>query len=297
MDSTSLGTLIDFSIVETLLILIISFVGAFGHEFMQFMNQNKRITISVWGEIFITTIVVSIISLAINPFITAIHPRLILLPPLLLSLLGEELLNKLIHIDKSSKLFITVLKFLHVKIPDNVELPEAADPKDSLNRDPARHKELLKEIISVKVSIEEILIQFEETKDERILLSQYKDINTSVALIKLRLRGDPDVEDVLVSEYKNMLDHFGELCKLRKDAIADGHISYTDTTSSANTNSIIHDSQDIHNKGEAPMRIASSTAYQRIESKPITQVKRVEEQNKESVIDSSSIQIDDDKTN
>ena len=210
MDDLNLLVNIDF--MEILLISTISFIGAFGHEFMLFLNQNKRITMSVWGEIFITMVTVTIISLSINPFVSTVHPRLILLPPLLLSLLGEELLNKLIHIDKSSKLFITILKFLHVKLPENVDLPEA---EVSAAKNPDRHVELLKQIIDLKVNIEDNILQYNDSHNAANILSSYKQINTDVSLIKLKLREDPDVEDIVITEYKEMVDSFNTLTSIR----------------------------------------------------------------------------------
>ena len=209
--------LINIDLMEIMLISTISFIGAFGHEFMLFLNQNKRITMSVWGEIFITMVTVTIISLSIDPFVSTIHPRLILLPPLLLGLLGEELLNKLIHIDKSSKLFITVLKFLHVKLPENVDLPEA---EVSNAKSPDRHVDLLKQIIDLKVSIEDSILQYHESKNTSMILTSYKQINTDVSLIKLKLREDPDVEDVVITEYKDMVDSFNTLTNMRSIIIA-----------------------------------------------------------------------------
>lgn len=267
-------TLIDFDIVEFLLIGIISFIGAFSHEFMLFLNQNKRITVSVWVEILITTLVVTIVSLSVNPLVAKIHPRLILLPPLLMGLLGEELLNKLIHIDKSSKLFITVLKFLHIQVPEDVELPEA----DTVhNKNPERHKEILKDIVSIKVNIEETIVQFEETKDEHILLTGYKEINTSVALIKLKLREDPDVEDVVLTEFQDMLDRFADLTKMRKDAMADGHISKANEQS--------NETIVITNDHQSPMRLSSAGIDIETQRRALTEVTQ---QNKESAIKSES---------
>lgn len=198
----------EFNIVEVMLISMISFIGAFGHEFMLFLNQNKRITLAVWGEIGVTTLTVSVISLSINPFLVNIHPRLILLPPLLMGLLGEELLNKLIHIDKSSKLIVTILKILKVKIPDDVELPEA---ENSNSKNPQRHIELLKEMVNTRLLIEETILQYNQTHNVVHFLEIYRKINPNIAIIKLKLKDDPDVEDVVISEYKELTDSFRDM--------------------------------------------------------------------------------------
>lgn len=198
----------EFNIVEVMLISMISFIGAFGHEFMLFLNQNKRITLAVWGEIGVTTLTVSVISLSINPFLVNIHPRLILLPPLLMGLLGEELLNKLIHIDKSSKLIVTILKILKIKIPDDVELPEA---ENSNSKNPQRHIELLKEMVDTRLLIEETILQYNQTHNVVHFLEMYKKISPNMAIIKLKLKDDPDVEDVVISEYKELTDSFRDM--------------------------------------------------------------------------------------
>lgn len=218
----------EFDIVEVMLISMISFIGAFGHEFMLFLNQNKRITLAVWGEIAITTLTVSVISLSINPFLVPIHPRLILLPPLLLGLLGEELLNKLIHIDKSSKLIVAVLKILKIKLPEDVELPEA---EVSEAKNPNRHMELLKEMVTTRLLIEETLLKYKQTNDVAQFLEVYRKVNPEVAIIKLKLKDDPDVEDVVITEYKELIDAFRDMTNMWSIIVSNKKSSLSSTES------------------------------------------------------------------
>lgn len=133
---------IDISILEILLIIVCSFVGAFVHELMQFVGKGKRITIAVWINIIVTIVVDALICYAINPAVTQVHSRLIVVPPLLLGLMGTELINKLTTINGSLNIIEYVLGWFKITKSDKTATPtspgEESEPKKE--KDPASEK-------------------------------------------------------------------------------------------------------------------------------------------------------------
>lgn len=110
----SIESAIEISVIEILLISIIAFIGSFIHEYISFIEKRKKITITIWINVFITVIVDIIISISINPFIIAINPRLILLPPLLIGLVGNELVMRLTTLHGSTSIIEYILGFFKI---------------------------------------------------------------------------------------------------------------------------------------------------------------------------------------
>lgn len=116
--------LLEISIIEVLLIIFISSIGAIIHETLECSINKKKLTDKrVILNIVMTVLIVSIISITIDPFIITINPRLILLPPLIMSLLGTELIFKLIHLRSSLKLIsfiVSLLNIINIKSPKDI---------------------------------------------------------------------------------------------------------------------------------------------------------------------------------
>ena len=127
---------IDISILEILLIIVCSFIGAFVHELLLFIGKGKRITIMVWINVIITVIVDGLICYAINPFITQVlHPRFMVIPPLLLGLMGTELVNKLTTVTGSLNLLEYVLGWFKITKSDKTPTPKSPGDEDKPERD------------------------------------------------------------------------------------------------------------------------------------------------------------------
>lgn len=181
MDQYTLMSDINISIIEILLISTIAFIGAFIHEYISFIKKGKRITLMVWFNIFITVIIDIIISVSINPFIISINPRLMLLPPLIIGLLGTELAMKLSTINGSTSFIEYILGFLKIKRADTTSTPinNLYDDYDNSSIDD--------EIIKINAQIEIILEEYELTKDDKKFIEFYKTLKNKSFEIKEKI--------------------------------------------------------------------------------------------------------------
>ena len=97
---------------EILLVLGVSFVGASIHEYV-FQSETYR-SFFKNPNLWISTVVSSIICYTINPLISNLNPRLILLPPLLLGMTGMDLVKRLATPEGSSSLIEYIIGFFGV---------------------------------------------------------------------------------------------------------------------------------------------------------------------------------------
>jgi len=98
--------------MEILLVLGVSFVGATIHEYV-FQSEDHRPFFKN-PNIWVSTVVSSIICYTINPLISDFNPRLMLLPPLLLGMTGMDLVKRLATPEGSSSLIEYILGFFGV---------------------------------------------------------------------------------------------------------------------------------------------------------------------------------------
>lgn len=185
----SITASIDISIIEILLMSIIAFIGAFIHEYISFIRRGKRITIMVWLNIFVTVIIDLIISISINPFVAKIHPRLVLLPPLLIGLLGTELAIRLSTIGGSTSLIEYILGFLKIKRADTTKTPQDNVPvvDDSLDD----------EIVKISAKMELLLTEYYRDKNESLFLSVYSTVKEESIKIKTEIKNRLDTDELI----------------------------------------------------------------------------------------------------
>ena len=185
MDEYLVQSAIDISIIEILLISIIAFIGAFIHEYISFIHRGKRITFNMWCNIFITVIIDTIISVSINPFIMEINPRLILLPPLLIGLLGTELAKKLTTISGSASVLEYILGFFKIKRADTTATPtdDNATIKEILNKETIDD-----EIINIQIQMEVLEQEYKANNDPTKFIEVYKFIKLQSSLLKDKLK-------------------------------------------------------------------------------------------------------------
>lgn len=177
--STIAAVSIDVSIIEILLISIIAFIGAFIHEYISFIRKGKRITIYVWGNIFTTVLMSTIISVSINPFIMNINPRLILLPPLLMGLLGTELALRLSTISGSSSFIEYILSFFKIKKLDDIKSPTDQDEEDI-----SKKIDLEDEITNVQTQMEILIEEHKIDKNDKKFVEIYKFVKFQSSILK-----------------------------------------------------------------------------------------------------------------
>ena len=185
----SITASIDISIIEILLMSIIAFIGAFIHEYISFIRRGKRITIMVWLNIYVTVIIDLIISISINPFVAKIHPRLVLLPPLLIGLLGTELAIRLSTIGGSTSLIEYILGFLKIKRADTTQTP-----KDNV---PTVDDSLDDEIVKISAKMELLLTEYYREKNEELFLSVYKSLKEDSINMKNEIKKRLESEELI----------------------------------------------------------------------------------------------------
>lgn len=114
---------LDISIVEITIIFFISLIGSITHESISIIkNINKLNKLEILISIISSTIIITIVCISINPLIVKISPRLILLPPLILSLTGSELIVYLTGFKSSAKLIEYILSFFGInRSKDNIQ--------------------------------------------------------------------------------------------------------------------------------------------------------------------------------
>lgn len=114
---------LDISIVEITIIFFISLIGSITHESISIIkNINKLNKLEILISIISSTIIITIVCISINPLIVKISPRLILLPPLILSLTGSELIVYMTGFKSSAKLIEYILSFFGInRSKDNIQ--------------------------------------------------------------------------------------------------------------------------------------------------------------------------------
>lgn len=177
--STIAAVSIDVSIIEILLISIIAFIGAFIHEYISFIRKGKRITVYVWGNIFTTVLMSTIISVSINPFIANINPRLILLPPLLMGLLGTELALRLSTISGSSSFIEYILGFFKIKKSDDTKSLIDQDEEDL-----SKKIDLEDEITNLQTQMEILIEEHNIDKNDKKFVEIYKFVKFQSSILK-----------------------------------------------------------------------------------------------------------------
>jgi hypothetical protein len=100
------------TVTEIILVLGVSFIGSSIHEYV-FRSEDNR-SFFKNPNIWISTVVSSIICYTINPLISDFNPRLMLLPPLLVGMAGMDLVRRLVTTEGSSSLIEYILGFFGV---------------------------------------------------------------------------------------------------------------------------------------------------------------------------------------
>lgn len=130
---------LNISSIEIIIILMISLIGSVIHESILISkNKTKKIDkTKTIISIFSSTIIITIICISINPLIVKVSSRLILLPPLILSLTGSDLIIYLTGFKSSAKLIEYILSFFGINrskenIQDVTELDEVFNPNQKV---------------------------------------------------------------------------------------------------------------------------------------------------------------------
>lgn len=179
---------LEISIVEILLITIISFLGASIHEILTYaINKAKPDLKRSSMNIAITILITSIISASINPFIMCISPRLILLPPLIMGLLGIEFASRLIHLQSSFKLLEYILGFFRITRARNTTIEDRKEEeyiKETKRLNDIDTKNIISSLLnSILYQMKNIENDY-DTMDKMFFLSKYNEVKKNSLLIQ-----------------------------------------------------------------------------------------------------------------
>ena len=177
----------DINIVEILLLSVLSFIGAFFNRFWQFLKNDTPITLRTWTIIFLNMTVVTIICVSINSFIMDIHPRLMLLPPFLMSLVGDELFIKLMHVNSSIEFIDWLLRTAKIKSGESSQTSHIDDDIKQQKHNES-YQDIVKACVSITTKIEDGLIQYRKTNDINIILDCYREVVPEVSALEIRYR-------------------------------------------------------------------------------------------------------------
>lgn len=128
--------ILEITLLEVLLCGTISIFGSSIHV-LCFKKRNKpkhsiRELKALISEILTNAIVDTFISIAAAPFVMAISPRLILIPPLILGLLGSDFIKLLTSINGIFSLFEKVFHLYNSSHPNKEEESKSTNDSSSI---------------------------------------------------------------------------------------------------------------------------------------------------------------------
>lgn len=186
--------------IELILIVLISTIASMMHEYMitikRFHIKNK---LEIMHNIIMTVLVDTIICIAIDPIVGKISHRLILIPPLILGLIGPQLLYYFSGISSTAKLIRYILSTFGIKKFDKEvdidELEQQLEEKKKKEQEEAERLEkerkdqldadlLLKRIDSL------ILAYVNEKVNKSQFVIEYRSIDTSISCFKESVSGE-----------------------------------------------------------------------------------------------------------
>lgn len=136
MDNFDNVLILEITLLEVLLCGTISIFGSSIHV-LCFKKRNKhkhsiRELRDLISEILTNAIVDTFISIAAAPFVMAISPRLILIPPLILGLLGSDFIKLLTSINGIFSLFEKIFHLYNSSHPNKEEESKSTNDSSSI---------------------------------------------------------------------------------------------------------------------------------------------------------------------
>lgn len=172
---------------EIILMTVISFIGSLMHEYIVSVKRDhiRKFTV-LFINIFITVLIDVIICISINQLILDISPRLVLLPPLIIGLVGKEFVEALTTLKASSRLIAFLFSLFGI---GNNEGIQSDDKEEDSQSEPEE------EHVPTKAEKQEKIKRFEKYT-ERVL-------NAMNSLIAGRVNNSID-DTKFIIEYKQL---------------------------------------------------------------------------------------------
>lgn len=181
--------------IELTITFIIAFIGSFTHEYLT--NDGTDRSIIKNPNVWLSTIISTILCYIIDPWVMEFSPRLMFLPPLILGLVGMDLVKRLTTLKGSTGLLEYILTFFGIRrvkdgnesgIPDN-------DSKDGEKVDLVKHKRMTEEETKFIVLLENmtqicynaingVLVEYYTRHDNTAFLYSYSRIKSEQEIIR-----------------------------------------------------------------------------------------------------------------
>lgn len=125
--------ILEITLLELLLCGTISLFGSSIHVLcFKYKNNTKHSIRELISEILTNAIVDTFISIATAPFVMAISPRLILIPPLILGLLGSDFIKLLTSVNGIFSLFEKLFHLYNSSHPNKEEESKSTNDFSSI---------------------------------------------------------------------------------------------------------------------------------------------------------------------
>lgn len=215
MEFNNISLITSGDLAELIFLTIITGVFFTGRRVWLLVEHNKK---PAGGKVIMKGIVVCIVSgilsYTLDPFLIQIHPRLSLLLPTILGLWGEKFIDISINIKKLIK-FIRWIKALYEGKEDEGD----PDIFDAVNVE--RHKDLLDQIISLRLEIEDALVEYHERKDGQVILDCYKNTTKKVAMINFEIgeESQDDLEPIVKQKVQELYSTNDLLMDARREIL------------------------------------------------------------------------------
>lgn len=125
--------ILEITLLELLLCGTISLFGSSIHVLcFKYKNNTKHSIRELISEILTNAIIDTFISVATAPFVMAISPRLILIPPLILGLLGSDFIKLLTSVNGIFSLFEKLFRLYNSSHPNKEEESKSTNNSSSI---------------------------------------------------------------------------------------------------------------------------------------------------------------------
>lgn len=223
---------LGISPLEVIFISVISLIGSLIHRYIinsdDYENDNK---LDIVIDSFIIVTIDTVICISIDQFIVSISPRLILLPPLLLGLIGKELIEYMSVLSSAFKLIEYILSFIGIHRKnakavdiDSIKVDKRKKRQNHINEielERNYNEKILSLINDIDILIadyfdykidttrfvlryKKIILYIEDIKDE---LSRKEDIPVNTAVKLSRLLKNQEYIDRIYNELLDKREH------------------------------------------------------------------------------------------
>lgn len=220
---------------EIILMTVISFIGSLMHEYIVSVKRDhiRKFTV-LFINIFITVLIDVIICISINQLILDISPRLVLLPPLIIGLVGKEFVEALTTLKASSRLIAFLFSLFGIGNNEGIQSDDKEEPQSEPEEEHVpteaekqekikRFKKYTERVLNAMNSL--IAGRVNNSIDDTKFIIKYKQLKINVKIIKQQVETDNIVsveealriaeiiknEEYLDGIYRDIMDKRGVL--------------------------------------------------------------------------------------